>query len=90
MPRNGYRAAFRDPARAVAAMAKSVPNLNTAIAVEEVKIVQRIALRPDQRGRLGFQTTAMIKSTVDAVEKTLLKASLGKPIAALYSNAYVG
>ncbi len=84
----GYRAAFRDPAKAVAATLKTVSNLDPTVAAAEIKLVQTLAMGPQQRRHgIGFQVQADMQSTVDAVEKTLLKKRLGKPASDLYTNA---
>ncbi|HVA37314.1 MAG TPA: ABC transporter substrate-binding protein [Candidatus Dormibacteraeota bacterium] len=87
----GYKGAFKDPARAAAAMKKHVPTLDLEQAAAEVKIVQELAYGAAQKAHgLGYQDAAGMTSSLQAVEKYVLKAAVSSPVADFYSNAYIG
>jgi NitT/TauT family transport system substrate-binding protein len=82
-----YEKAFKDPTAAVDAMRKDVPTLKPAVAAQEIKIVQRLAYRPEQRAHgLGYQAPSGMQSTYDAVERTILKHKIAKPVTDFYDN----
>lgn len=82
----GYQAAFKDPHAAVAAMAKEVPTLKQDQAVQEIAIVQSLALQPAQRQHgLGYQDPAVMTKSYQAVEN-VLHQPISKPVTSFYSN----
>ncbi|MDE2572455.1 MAG: ABC transporter substrate-binding protein [bacterium] len=84
----GYKAAFKEPAKAAAAMKAHVPTLDVALAAAEVKIVEDLAYGPDQHAHgLGYQSPQAMSANLAAVEKYLLKSTISDPVTDFYTNA---
>jgi NitT/TauT family transport system substrate-binding protein len=83
----GYRQAFAHPQAAAEAMASKVPDLKKDQAVEEVKIVQRLATgAAEKQHGLGYQDRAAMQATYDAVVN-VLQQPISRPVAEFYTNS---
>jgi len=81
-----YQETFANPQAAVASMAKHVPTLNPAVALQELDVVRTLALNPAQpRAPIGLIDPQRFRSSRDAVV-TQLGQPIATPVERLFTN----
>lgn len=81
-----YKEAFADPAAAASDMARHVPTLDNAVAVQEIEIVRELALGPVQQEKgIGYHEPEKMAASYKAVVENL-QQPIARPVTELYTN----